>query len=337
MKHLYSARNALEAHNLRKFLAAHGIDAKVTGDTNAFDTDLSATPPSAPGVFVDEADFDRASALLAQFENQPALSDSPAPPVDEEAEDLSIESEPYDVSYPTIPGSNRSAWSLWLEVFAVLALTKPLYDGHSLASLILGSMGLRNTAANLYLPSLLHDAFAVAITLTAMHLSGDPWSAFGIKKPAALDILTGSIVCIIGYFATMMGVSIFVDILKSVCSERYIYQLTHTHDIPFHVHGWNGLVLLFVLAFVVGFSEELVMRSYLIPRLERLLHSTWASVLVGATVFGLLHWKSGILNVCHAFIAGIVYGIAFVWTRRLWPVAIAHAMYDFSAFLSDAG
>ena len=40
---------------------------------------------------------------------------------------------------------------------------------------------------------------------------------------------------------------------------------------------------------------------------------------------------------CHAFLAGIVYGIAFAWSRRFWPVAIAHAMYDFSAFLSHAG
>jgi membrane protease YdiL (CAAX protease family) len=125
--------------------------------------------------------------------------------------------------------------------------------------------------------------------------------------------------------------------LKSMCSERYIYQITHAHDTPFHVQGWTGLVLLLVLAFVVGFSEELVVRSYLIPRLERLLHSAWASVLVSAAVFGLLHWRSGILTMCHAFLAGIVYGIAFVLTRRLWPVALAHAMYDFSAFLSDAG
>jgi membrane protease YdiL (CAAX protease family) len=95
--------------------------------------------------------------------------------------------------------------------------------------------------------------------------------------------------------------------------------------------------VLLVLAIAVGFSEELVARGYLIPRLERLLRSTWASVLVSAAVFGLLHWRSGVLTVCHAFLGGIVYGIAFAWTRRLWPVAIAHAMYDFSAMLYGAG
>jgi membrane protease YdiL (CAAX protease family) len=205
----------------------------------------------------------------------------------------------------------------------------------SLVSFVFALLGFRNAATNFYLPSIFHDAFAVVVTLAAMRLSGDPWSAFGIKKPAALDILTGSIVCIVKYCATMMGVSIFLDILKSMCSERYIYRIIHPRETPFHVHGWTGLVLLLILAIIVGFSEELVVRSYLIPRLERLLHSTWASVLVSAAVFGLLHWRSGILSVCSAFFGGIVYGIAFVWTRRFWPVAIAHAMYDFSAFLSD--
>jgi membrane protease YdiL (CAAX protease family) len=373
MKQLYSARNALEAHDLRLFLAAHEIDAKVAGDNNAFEAGFSFTPQSAPCVFVDEADFERASELLVQFANRPGLlelkgawtcpncqqsvgsqfdvcwkcgtsrgntpTEEPrSSPIDaDEEESPQDEAPPLNVVVPAVPSSTRRAWVVWLEVVIVLALTIPLYGGHSLPDLACKALGLHDTAINFYLPSILYYASVAVVMLAAIRLSGDPWSAFGIKKPAALDILTGSIVCVVSYGVTMMGVSIFIDILKSMCSERYIYQITHAHDTPFHVQGWTGLVLLLVLAISVGFSEELVLRSYLIPRLERLLHSTWASVLVSAAVFGLLHWKSGILNVCHAFLAGIVYGIAFVWTRRLWPVAIAHAMYDFSAFLSDAG
>jgi membrane protease YdiL (CAAX protease family) len=373
MKHLYSARNVLEAHGLRMFLAVQDIDANVTGDNNAFEAGFSFTPQSAPCVFVDEADFERASGLLTQFADRPGSlelqgawtcpncqqgvgsqfdvcwkcgtprGDTPIEeprslPIDaNEDESSHDEATPFEVVAPAVASSTRRTWVVWFEVFTVLALTKPLYGGRSLIGFVFALLGFHNAATNFYLPAILYDAFAVVVTLAAMRLSGDPWSAFGIKKPAALDILTGSIVCIINYFATMMGVSIFIDILKSMCSERYIYQITHAHDIPFHVQGWTGLVLLLVLAFVVGFSEELVLRSYLIPRLERLLHSTWASVLVSAAVFGLLHWKSGILNVCHAFLAGIVYGVAFAWTRRIWPVAVAHAAYDFSAFLSHAG
>ena len=76
MKQLYSARNALEAHDLRFFLAAHDIDAKVTGDNNAFETFISFTPQSAPCVFVDDADFERAAEVLVQFVNRRSSPES---------------------------------------------------------------------------------------------------------------------------------------------------------------------------------------------------------------------------------------------------------------------
>jgi hypothetical protein len=58
MKQLYSARNGLETHELRLLLAAHDIDAKVTGDNNSFETFISFSPQSAPRVFVDDADLE---------------------------------------------------------------------------------------------------------------------------------------------------------------------------------------------------------------------------------------------------------------------------------------
>jgi hypothetical protein len=76
MKQLYSARNALEAHDLRFFLAAHDIDAKITGDNNAFEAGFSFTLQSAPCVFVDDADFERAGELLVQFANRPSSPES---------------------------------------------------------------------------------------------------------------------------------------------------------------------------------------------------------------------------------------------------------------------
>src|SRR5207249_714881 len=76
MKQLYSARYAPEAHELRLFLAAHDIDAKVIGDNNAFEAFISFTPQSAPCVFVDDADFEPASALLVQFENRASSTKS---------------------------------------------------------------------------------------------------------------------------------------------------------------------------------------------------------------------------------------------------------------------
>jgi membrane protease YdiL (CAAX protease family) len=245
-----------------------------------------------------------------------------------------VEAKPIEVAASTVPGLTRSAWILWFEVFIVFALTKQIFGGHSLAGLVIGTLGFHNTAASFYLPSILYDAFAVFVTLAAIRLSGDPWPAFGITKPKAIDLFTGGFVCIVATGVTTIGVNIFIDILKSRYTERDFYQLIHAPHSSYDAHGWTGLVALLLLAISVGFSEELIARGYLIPRLERLLESTWASVIASAGVFGLLHWRSGVLSMCSAFLGGIVYGIAFAWSRRIWPVAIAHAAHDLSVFLS---
>jgi membrane protease YdiL (CAAX protease family) len=178
--------------------------------------------------------------------------------------------------------------------------------------------------------------FAVLVTLAAIRLSGEPWSTFGIRKPSSLDIFTASLVCVVDFFVSTLGNSVFRDILTSIYGAPYVYRLSQADIHVYHAHGWLGLVALFTRATVVGFSEELVARGYLIPRLERLLHSTLAAILVSAALFGLFHWQNGIFSVCNAILVGLVYGFAFAWTRRLWPLVIAHAVVDFSVFLNHA-
>lgn len=70
MKQLYSAGNAMEAHDLRLYLESHGVQAQVFGDTNAFESIIAFTPGSAPSVFVHEADWQQASELLQEFTNR---------------------------------------------------------------------------------------------------------------------------------------------------------------------------------------------------------------------------------------------------------------------------
>src|SRR3954463_16411606 len=74
MKRLYSAGTALEAHDLRFYLAAHGIEAKVFGDNNAWEGAFAFTPQSAPGVFVSKADLDAASKVLEEFLNRAPIA-----------------------------------------------------------------------------------------------------------------------------------------------------------------------------------------------------------------------------------------------------------------------
>ena len=174
-----------------------------------------------------------------------------------------------------------------------------------------------------------------ACVLLVMLWDGAPLGVFGLKKPAwSVDTITAFITFVAHRTLVSMAVSLFVDFLRSC---NYTFPTPHPF---FHIrepeHSWTGVALLFILSVTVGFTEELAMRGYLIPRLERLANSKFWAVLISAALFGCIHLQNGIVSVWSAFWAGVLYGIVFVWTRRLWPTVFTHAAYDFVAFLSRA-
>lgn len=92
-----------------------------------------------------------------------------------------------------------------------------------------------------------------------------------------------------------------------------------------------GLVLLVSCA--NGFAEELVMRGYLLTRIERLLKSTWAALLITTLLFAAYHLYQGAGAAIGIAGLGLIYGGAFCLWRRLWPLVIAHAIADFGGLI----
>ncbi len=88
-------------------------------------------------------------------------------------------------------------------------------------------------------------------------------------------------------------------------------------------------VLIMAECLVIGVSEEMTMRGYLIPRLEQITRSTTFAAFFSAVAFALLHIYQGFHGVVFALIAGSVFAFAFCGIRRLWPVVVAHALLDF--------
>lgn len=90
---------------------------------------------------------------------------------------------------------------------------------------------------------------------------------------------------------------------------------------------------LFVLGLVPGITEEIVARGVLLGVVERGL-GTWAALAVSALLFGFGHaanpnatiWSS----VAIAVEAGLLLGMAYVWTRSLWFVFGLHAAWNFT-------
>lgn len=100
-------------------------------------------------------------------------------------------------------------------------------------------------------------------------------------------------------------------------------------------NGWNfngGFLLnsILIMAFV-ALEEELVFRGYL---LNNLMQSTnkWGALLISAILFGAIHLgnpNAGFLPILEIFIAGIMLGINYIFTRNLWFGIALHFVWNF--------
>jgi len=80
-----------------------------------------------------------------------------------------------------------------------------------------------------------------------------------------------------------------------------------------------------------GFMQELVMRAYLITRLEELFDSTFVGFLFSTVLFVSYHGYQGYDGVIYAALFGVVQAIVYCLFRRLAPIATAHSVYNIIA------
>ncbi len=87
------------------------------------------------------------------------------------------------------------------------------------------------------------------------------------------------------------------------------------------VPTWTGLFILKMMCYTT-FAEEVFFRGYL----QNLLTARWGStigIVIAAMVFGIAHAGGGFLYIGLASFAGLVYGLGYHLSGRLWvPVAV---------------
>lgn len=75
--------------------------------------------------------------------------------------------------------------------------------------------------------------------------------------------------------------------------------------------------------FFVSLAEEALFRGYLQQRLSRIIHPVVA-LLIASVIFGLMHYSGGLLLIIFASLSGIIYGLAWMWSGRLWVATLFH-------------
>jgi membrane protease YdiL (CAAX protease family) len=236
-----------------------------------------------------------------------AEGDEPPPDLAPESEEQSDES-----AVPRPQSPSRSA--LWWEVGAVLAVgvIPHLYNA------------VVDVGRSRVPPPFWYDAATLIVTsacscyvvLYLMHRSGEPWSAFGLPRPKAVDVATG--------FGLMLASVALAYALYSLARPRFESKDDY---FPRPQAAWEYGLLVVMYGFS-AFSEELVCRAYLVTRLEQLRGSATQAVLIAGVIFASYHVYQGTIGFVNALFFGLLFGAIFVVTRRLWPLAVAHALVD---------
>jgi len=149
-------------------------------------------------------------------------------------------------------------------------------------------------------------------------------AGFG-RRPAAFIAgygLLGLVVVYIALFtAAMVAGSIFVALGGDLDS------LDDASDDDGVALTAASLAVAYVISITAGVTEEIIFRAYAITRLEEL---GWrrAAVIVPGVVFTLLHLYQGIqaLVLIGAITAAFTW--LYRWKRSIWPVMVAHALFD---------
>ena len=91
--------------------------------------------------------------------------------------------------------------------------------------------------------------------------------------------------------------------------------------------------MLIVSAAGNGISEEVIVGSYLLHRLDQLGWAKWTALLASAVLRGAYHLYQGFGSFFANMVLGLFFGLIFQRTRHAMPMLIAHFLIDAVAFV----
>ena len=137
------------------------------------------------------------------------------------------------------------------------------------------------------------------------------WSSDGFTGEAVIGLFMGP--AVMGIAALLMLVSGHLDWTDIVWDPSSLFVSL-------------GLMAL------IAFSEELVFRGYILDNLLESFSNKWVALIISSVLFAAFHFTGpGIhtLAFLNLFLAGLLLGINFIYTRNLWFSFFFHLSWNF--------
>ncbi len=213
-------------------------------------------------------------------------------------------------------GAAPTGRAVWWEVAAVLAVGVVPNLVSAVASLCRPASG--GSPAPYWLDAFQIGGISACTIFATLYLiarSGEPRERFGLARPRLLDLPLGAFLMMLAVVAWKVTPRV-PDIGSR---EPYTFVLPR---------GFADYAVMVVGDALAAFSEELVTRAYLITRLEVLLRSRGEAVIVSALLFASYHAYQNLPGMTSSLVFGLLYGVAFLVLRRVWPLALGHTLYN---------
>ena len=97
------------------------------------------------------------------------------------------------------------------------------------------------------------------------------------------------------------------------------------------IFDWNNLLLSLLALIMVAFSEEIAFRGYILNNLMDSFNK-WIALFISAVLFSLFHLGNsyiGFIPLANIFLAGLLLGINYIYTRNLWFGILLHFSWNF--------
>ena len=175
-------------------------------------------------------------------------------------------------------------------------------------------------------------ALPLLVATWFLRRDGLGWKEVGFAKPMPLSrflVMTA---------AAVLSAYLLVILLLGPLVEAAGLPPQDLSSLKVLIEGNTVYFLMFLLPVSWGsaaFGEELLVRGFLLNRLECAAQSPAIAVVGQAAIFALAHTYQGVTGALMVFVVGLVFGVVFLRSERnLWPVIVAHGIIDTIAITS---